>query len=706
MSTPNNFRNLLRCLAGFCIVTTVLIGVSVNAQTIMVTTSADTTDVADTATIDDLPGPDGVVSFREALLASDNTAGHQTVGFEIPEDDWYLSDIYPGQVLLQGSFSFGASQPVTIDGTTQTAYTGDTYPDGNEVILPLQTYLSGFGNVVTGLHATRIEILGSLSEVYGNTGSMYIVVAFSAASVIRDNEADTIKIDTSSNNIVVRNTTERVRINGGGPNRLASGNLIGGPDPADRNFITGWGNVGEHGSPGGDTVELYFTNNTLIENNYIGTTPDGMAIGNHASTVGVGVYSVNHNLTVRNNLIAIQAHYGGGNSGPALGAAIYLNMYEGGNNVRIFGNTLGLNALGEPLLGAADGVLVNRYAFEYGADVQIGGPNPGEGNIIAGHESSGVLMFNGPGIPPTGHIRLSGNSIYGNGEIGIDLMPNTWDFGPTPNDPLDADVIGANRLQNYPEIFTATNNGLAIQTTGQLHSVPLKDYTIEFFASPECDPSGFGQGQMFLGSTSVSTDAAGNAPFDVSLSATVPDGWVITSTATLEPIGETSEFSACLPIESQTITQVASDSFNVLRGFFVSGTLADTFDSDDSYLKFKPGITLNNSEPPVWLEFVGTLPSDAPTSLSVTLEAQANTLGLAQTIDMFNWNSGQYEPVDSRAASFNTDSVATVNLTASISDYVQSGTGTVKTRMGWRATGPVLLYPWTASIDQVIWSVQ
>ena len=153
-------------------------------------------------------------------------------------------------------------------------------------------------------------------------------------------------------------------------------------------------------------------------------------------------------------------------------------------------------------------------------------------------------------------------------------------------------------------------------------------------------------------------------------------------------------------------SEIASDSFNVLRGFFVSGTLADTFDSDDSYLKFKPGITLNNSEPPVWLEFEGTLPSDAPTSLSVTLEAQANTLGLTQTIDMFNWNSGQYESVDSRAATFNTDSVATVNLTASISDYVQSGTGTVKTRMGWRATGPVLLYPWTVSIDQVIWSVQ
>ncbi len=333
-------------------------------------------------------------------------------------------------------------------------------------------------------------------------------------------------------------------------------------------------------------------------------------------------------------------------------------------------------------------------------DVTIGGPNPDDGNEIAGHLVNGLVVVN-----PVVGVRISGNSIHDNGGIGIDLVTSGLQYGVTLNDPLDADS-GGNGLQNFPEILAATNNGLAIHAVGQLNSEPLKDYTLEFFASPECDPSGFGEGQMFLGSTSVTTDAAGNAAFDVSLSATVPSGWVITSTATLETIGSTSEFSACLPIESQAITQVASDSFNVLRGVFVSGTLADTFDSDDSYLKFKPGITLNSSEPPVWLEFVGTLPSDAPTTLSVTLESQANTLGLTQTIDMFNWNLGRYEPVDSRAASFNTDSVATADLSASISDYVQAGSGTVKARMGFRATGPVLLYPWTVSIDQVIWSVQ
>ena len=154
-----------------------------------------------------------------------------------------------------------------------------------------------------------------------------------------------------------------------------------------------------------------------------------------------------------------------------------------------------------------------------------------------------------PGVPPSvdAAIRVSGNSIYGNGDMGIDLLPNTWTVGHTENDPLDADV-GANWLQNHPDIFEATGLGQTIHLVGQLQSEPLGTYTVEFFASPACDPSGFGPGQMFLGTTSVTTDAAGDATFDVSLPAVVQAGGVITSTATVEPLGATSEFSGCVTV--------------------------------------------------------------------------------------------------------------------------------------------------------------
>ena len=152
-----------------------------------------------------------------------------------------------------------------------------------------------------------------------------------------------------------------------------------------------------------------------------------------------------------------------------------------------------------------------------------------------------------------------------------------------------------------------------------------------------------------------------------------------------------------------TETTVVADSFTVLRGFYLSGALEDTFESDDAYLKFNPGITLAPTEPPVWLIFDGTLPSDLPTSLSVTLEASANTPGLTQTIEMFNWGTGQYEEVDVSGASFNADSVVTVDVSASILDYVEFGTGSVRSRIGWRQTGIIFIYPWTISIDQVVW---
>ncbi len=506
----------LACLAG-----------GATGQTITVTTSADVVDVPMTAGFTDLPGPDGVVSLREALRVSDNESGHQVVGFAIPRSDWYLPDIFPGLCLLQGSLSWSAAQPVTIDGTTQTAFTGDTYPDGNElVIYGLSLYLHGDGSVVTGLHGSRVELNGSNALVHGNTGGMHVVLYSGSGSTVRDNEVDTLQLYLSNDNVVVRNELQRVRITGNHfAGQWAANNRIGGPNPADRNYITGWGNYGEHGVPGGTTVELLDTSNTSIENNYIGTTPDGMSIGNPASTVGIGVYGDTQGLLVRDNLLASRAVGVGPSQGALYGWPFWI---EGsGDGVTLVGNTVGLDAAGQPILGGVNGIQFGPWNYDGLSGVRIGGTAPGEGNVIAGHAS-----------------------IYGNGDIGIDLTPNSWTFGATPNDPLDADV-GANALQNHPEIDAATIRGLRMRVLGHLESEPLSVYTIELFASPGCGASGIGQGQVFLGSTSVATDSAGQASFVVHVPAMAPKGWVVTSTATREPVGATSEFSPC-----RTITRV------------------------------------------------------------------------------------------------------------------------------------------------------
>jgi hypothetical protein len=156
----------------------------------------------------------------------------------------------------------------------------------------------------------------------------------------------------------------------------------------------------------------------------------------------------------------------------------------------------------------------------------------------------------------------------------------------------------------------------------------------------------------------------------------------------------------------QEPVETVADSFTTFRGFHVSGELEDTFASDDSYLKHNPGITLFPNEAPVWLIFDGTLPSDDPSSLSITLEASVDTVGLSQTIEMFNWSSGAYEEIDTRSAALNTDSVVTIDVSADVVDYVQAGSGAVRNRFGWRKTGLTFLFPWTVCTDQVIWTSQ
>ncbi len=84
-----------------------------------------------------------------------------------------------------------------------------------------------------------------------------------------------------------------------------------------------------------------------------------------------------------------------------------------------------------------------------------------------------------------------------------------------------------------------------MNVSGALDSEPNASYTLEFFASAACNASGYGEGQVYLGSIPVATDDSCNAPFSSSFAADLPVGWVVTATAT-DSFGDTSEFSQCV----------------------------------------------------------------------------------------------------------------------------------------------------------------
>ncbi len=132
---------------------------------------------------------------------------------------------------------------------------------------------------------------------------------------------------------------------------------------------------------------------------------------------------------------------------------------------------------------------------------------------------------------------IRGNAIYGNGALGIDLGSD----GVTFNDPPDFDS-GPNQFQNFPVIEAAYPSPGGTTIEGSLTSRPNSTFSIDFYLNDVPDPSGYGEGQRYFGTTTVTTNASGLADLNVVIPGGAAPGQVITATAT-DRSGNTSEFS-------------------------------------------------------------------------------------------------------------------------------------------------------------------
>ncbi len=538
------FRTLLVLTGMVCVA---------GAQTIIVDTSHDAVDFGGAQQVSDLPGPDGLISLPEAGLASDNTPGVQTIGFRIPQSDWQYQQFFPGRAVLRPFLGFRVFDTAILDARTQTAFTGETNLEGGgEVVIWQETYLiNSVGGAVFGFDNSSIHLSGGSNNVVQantKTGVEVFDSAFNLIGGANPGEGNTggfIQIDRASNNIVVGNTVQRVRVLGWiGGGQPATNNRIGGPTLAERNFITGLGTWNSEGWPGGFAVQIFNAIGTVIENNSIGTTPDGLQQGHGATTAGIYFDAENHNSTIRGNRIAGILGRRIGTYPGVVGTAIAIGGF--GSGIQIVGNTIGLDANGSPSLGSVTGIGTQNYYLGPVQNIVIGGSTASSGNEIAGHLLSGVSVAN-----TLSGVRISGNSIHDNGGLGIDLIDNGFQTGVTPNDPLDLDT-GGNGLQNFPLLQSATLVGVALRLVGTLNSSPASSFTVEFFASPQCDPSGYGEGQIFLGASTVATNGNGDAAFDVTLPVSVQQGWFITATATAAATASTSEFAACVAVAGST----------------------------------------------------------------------------------------------------------------------------------------------------------
>jgi uncharacterized repeat protein (TIGR01451 family)/CSLREA domain-containing protein len=431
---------------------------------------------------------------------------------------------------------------------------------------------SGFGvrndNVISGNIRNGIRVEGSNHTILNN----WIGIDATGMNVL-PNGGDGIYIAGNAQGICVGGTGNRRGesvISGNGGNGVtvdgSSGNVIVG--------TIGLNVSGSNAMPNaGDGVALMNGAN----DNQIGTVYNSSLIAGNAGN-GISIASSCNRTKILSCMVGVEV----GSTGAVIGNGIHGISDAGTGTViggefanGIFGNTLDGIHLGPTAVGTRIGSSFIGAFYHYfyagnrrygigidgATNVTISGMFSYDGNVIGANGSDGIHITGavtatidhneistsaGAGVLVEGgaaRVTITANSIDANGGPGIDLGGD----GVTPNDTRDADG-GPNGRQNYPVITSVLGTATQTIVQGTLNSTPNGTFALHFYSSVTADPSGFGEGATYLGTTDVLTGNSGNAAFLFVTGATTG---VITATAT--GANGTSELSAARPVTPSSI---------------------------------------------------------------------------------------------------------------------------------------------------------
>jgi choice-of-anchor B domain-containing protein len=156
---------------------------------------------------------------------------------------------------------------------------------------------------------------------------------------------------------------------------------------------------------------------------------------------------------------------------------------------------------------------------------------------------------------------------------------------------------------------------------------------------------------------------------------------------------------------TEAVTRVISPSaYHMDRGSVLAGNLDSIKTSDDSYMTLRPGATFSTSEAAIQLVVEQKAPSKTPRLLKFKLESHASVSSLDQKIALYNFRTNSYENVDTRRAT-TTDSTVEVAATGDLSRFVNQTDKGIRAKVSYKSTSAVFAWPYTASIDQIVWSV-
>jgi len=396
----------------------------------------------------------------------------------------------PGILIYGGSTNFvqGNYVGVKADGLTPLPNNTGVYISGSDDN-SIGGNTVGSRNILSGNRGDGISLVGVDNLVQGN--------------YIGTDSSGTVAVPNGGDGIWVWSTSPE-----------NAENQIGGPGPGQGNLISG-------NTLSGIYVEV--SDDNIIQGNIIGlNAAQTAALPNLFGITLKAAWTnwIGGSIAGAGNVIAGNEQQGILVHGNESGEACY--------DTSILGNFIGLNSSGQAFPNGLDGILLEDYSH----GTNIGGNNDDDENTIAYNGGNGIAI-------EAAYAKVMGNKIYGNGGLGIDVWNDTDQQGVTPNDPDESDSV-----QNFPIItdISFPIPGRVLITVEVPSPLEGKDVRVNLFASDTCDPSGHGEGQVYLGHV-MDIVVGGKADFAISLAQ--PRSFMYYS-ATAWTVGKgQSEFSAC-----------------------------------------------------------------------------------------------------------------------------------------------------------------
>ncbi|MBO4873687.1 MAG: T9SS type A sorting domain-containing protein [Bacteroidales bacterium] len=369
-------------------------------------------------------GDSGTNTLRYALQMCMSSAGPHTINFNIPTTDANYNPSTGVWVIMPASdLPMIIQSNVTIDGTTQTSFAGDTNPYGPEIVIDgsnARDYGFRFMNAPNAtLKGLNIRRFSKGAQFYGSANSIV------SGCYVGTNE-----------------TGDSIMGNDIGLEFISNSDYctIGGTTTADRNIISGNLHIG---------IRLLDVKYCAVKGNYIGTNREGTgSLPNYDGMSMEGAVqfcTIGGTTPAGRNIISGNTDYGL----PLFGAGATQNV--------IIGNYIGTDVTGTLPLGNTYGVLFDDGSFSN----RVGGDTDSERNIISGNVGYGVFFYNNGT-----NNNLLKNNFIGTDYTGRYAVANTAGIiidGISYKNIMDGNIISGNEQVGIGINITASDSNVIVR---------------------------------------------------------------------------------------------------------------------------------------------------------------------------------------------------------------------------------------------------